>query len=73
MNKAVRFVRESRAVRLGLPTGALVAVGNARAALPADVETALEGAGADATSAGWIIVGVLALIFAVKLVMRVMR
>lgn len=47
--------------------------GTASAALPESVTNAISGASTDSTSAGWLVVGVFAAIFAVKLVLRVIR
>lgn len=43
------------------------------AAVPAAVDTAISGAGTDASTVGWAVVGVIALIFAIALVRRVLR
>lgn len=56
---------------LGSPL-ALIA-GTASAALPESVTNVISNASTDATSAGWLVVGVFAAIFAVKLVLRVIR
>lgn len=56
---------------LGAPLALTAA--NASAALPESVTNAISSASTDSTSAGWLVVGVFAAIFAVKLVLRVIR
>lgn len=56
---------------LGAPLA--LTAGTASAALPESVINAISSASTDSTSAGWLVVGVFAAIFAVKLVLRVIR
>lgn len=56
---------------LGSPLA--LTAGTASAALPESVTNAISSASTDSTSAGWLVVGVFAAIFAVKLVLRVIR
>lgn len=56
---------------LGAPLA--LTAGTASAALPESVTNAISSASTDSTSAGWLVVGVFAAIFAVKLVLRVIR
>lgn len=56
---------------LGAPLATVA--GTASAALPESVTNAISSASTDSTSAGWLVVGVFAAIFAVKLVLRVIR
>ncbi len=60
--------------KIGLLGASLaLTAGTASAALPESVTNAISGAQTDSTSAGWLVVGVFAAIFAVKLVLRVIR
>ena len=53
-------------------TTALLAV-QAQAALPESAKTALEGAKTDGLEAGWIVVGVVAALFVIKIVKGLIR
>lgn len=50
----------------------LVAV-QAHAELPETVKTALEGAKADGMEAGWLVVGIIAALFVISIVKRLLR
>lgn len=53
--------------------GALLISANTYAALPESVKTALEGAKTDGMEAGWLVVGIIAALFVIAIVKRLLR
>lgn len=66
---APRFNRAKAAVGGGL----MMAAVSANAALPESVKTALEGAKTDGMEAGWLVVGIIAALFVIAIVKRLLR
>lgn len=66
---APRFNRAKAAVGGGLMMSAM----SVHAALPDSAKTALEGAKTDGLEAGWIVVGVVAALFVIKIVKGLIR
>lgn len=54
-------------------SGALLISANTYAALPESVKTALEGAKTDGMEAGWLVVGIIAALFVIAIVKRLLR
>ena len=51
----------------------LALAGNAYAALPETVKTAIDGAKADGLEAGWLVIGVFAVLFVFAIIKRVIK
>lgn len=66
---APRFNRAKAAVGGALMTAAV----SANAALPESVKTSLEGAKTDGMEAGWLVVGIIAALFVIAIVKRLLR
>ncbi len=67
MNKLMKKARYAVAVPLTLAAGAVLAE------VPATVTTAIDGAKTDGLSVGWVVVGVLAALFVIQIVKRMIR
>lgn len=67
MNQIKRYATSTKTV---VATGLMATAVTANAALPESVKTAIEGAKGDGLEAGWIVVGVAATLFVIKVVKR---
>lgn len=73
MNKLKKYAPNlSNAIKVGAG-GVLMISASAYAALPESAKTSLEGAKADGLEAGWIVVGVVAALFVIKIVKGLIR
>lgn len=73
MNKLKKYAPNlSNAIKVGAG-GVLMISASAYAALPETAKQALEGAKTDGLEAGWIVVGVVAALFVIKIVKGLIR
>ena len=73
MNLKEKYAPRFNAVKTAVGGGLMVLGVSAHAALPESAKTALEGAKTDGLEAGWIVVGVVAALFVIKIVKGLIR
>ncbi|WII92505.1 major capsid protein [Kingella negevensis] len=69
----MKFMNRVNAVKTVAGAGLMALAINAQAALPDNVKTALEGAKTDGMEAGWLVVGIIAALFVIAIVKRLLR
>lgn len=73
MNIAKKYAPRINAVKTAAGAGLLALAVNANAALPEIVKTAIDGAKTDGMEAGWLVIGVIAALFVIRIVKGIMR
>lgn len=61
------------AAKAAVATGMTTAAVSANAALPESLKTAIDGSKADGLEAGWLVVGVVAAVFVIAIVKKMIR
>ena len=72
MNKLKKYTPRINAVKVATGTG-LMSLAISNAALPDDVKNAISAAKADGLEAGWLVVSVIAALFVMSIVKRLLR
>ncbi len=73
MNKLKKYTPRINAVKVVTGTGLMSLAISANAALPDDVKNAISAAKADGLEAGWLVVSVIAALFVISIVKRLLR
>ncbi len=73
MNQLKKYAPRVNATKAAIGTGLMTLAVTANAALDESVKTAIDGAKADGLEAGWLVVGVIAALFVVKIVKGLLR
>lgn len=73
MNVIKQYAPRVNKIKYAAGTGLMATAVAAQAALPESAKTALEGAKTDGLEAGWIVVGVVAALFVIKIVKGLIR
>ena len=73
MNTLKKYAPRVNAVKAAAGTSLITLGMSAQAALPEGVKTALEGAKTDGMEAGWLVVGIIAALFVIAIVKRLLR
>lgn len=73
MNIAKKYAPRINYAKTAAGAGLLALAVNANAALPEIVKTAIDGAKTDGMEAGWLVVGVVAALFVIGIVKRLLR
>lgn len=73
MNILKKYAPRVNKYQAAAGTGLMSLALGANAALPESVKTALEGAKTDGMEAGWLVVGIIAALFVIAIVKRLLR
>lgn len=73
MNKIKKYAPRMSAMKAAAGTGLMSLAVSVNAAVPQDVKDAIAGAKDDGLEAGWIVVGVIAALFVIKIVKGLIR
>lgn len=73
MNQLKKYAPRVNATKTAIGTGLMTLAVTANAALPEAVTNAINGAKEDGMEAGWLVVGVVAALFVIAIVKRLLR
>lgn len=73
MNIMTKIKQKGTAAKAAIGTTLMLSAVTANAALPDSVKSAIDGSKADGLEAGWLVVGVVAALFVIAIVKRMIR